>query len=100
VKNKPRYPIEFENMPGMNAELNEVFIPFESTVAGISLFEVGVPKEALVTLVSREDKFIIPNGSTVLEGGDVLLVLSNKEDLRKLEDRVNKIKLKIDEKGE
>jgi len=94
--NKPHYPIEFENMPGMNAELNEVFIPFESEIAGKPLFEIGVPKEALVTLVSREDKFIIPNGSTVIEGGDVLLVLSNKDDLKSVENRVNKIRARIE----
>jgi cell volume regulation protein A len=92
LKKKGKYPIEFDNMPGMDAELHEVFIPFESIVAGKALFDVGVPKEALVTLVSRDDKFIIPNGSTVIEGGDVLLVLSDKLGVKDIERRINVLK--------
>jgi cell volume regulation protein A len=92
IKSKNKYPIEFDNMPGMEAELQEVFIPFNSSAAGKSVFDIGIPKEALVTLVSREDKFIIPNGSTVIEGGDVLLVLADKNAVKEIEGKVNRLK--------
>lgn len=92
IKSKNKYPIEFDNMPGMEAELQEVFIPFNSMIAGNSVFDIGIPKEALVTLVSRDDKFIIPNGSTVIEGGDVLLVLADKKATKEIEGKVNKLK--------
>jgi cell volume regulation protein A len=92
MRSRNKYPIEFENMPGMEAELHEVFIPFESVVADKALFDVGIPKEALVTLVSRDDKFIIPNGSTVIEGGDVLLILADKQGRKEIEGKVNILK--------
>ena len=45
-----------------------------------------------MALISRDDRFIIPNGSTVIEGGDVLLVLSDKAGIRKVEAAVNVIR--------
>lgn len=93
-KDKKIFPIEFEDMPGIDAEMHELFIPYESIVSGKTIFELGVPKQALVALVSRNEKFIIPNGSTVIGGGDVLLVLTDKEGIKELESKVNVLKPK------
>ncbi|MGE5307895.1 MAG: TrkA C-terminal domain-containing protein, partial [Deltaproteobacteria bacterium] len=51
---------------------------------------LGLPPECLVVLISRDEKYFIPNGGTVLEGGDVLLILANKQDMNKLNDIINK----------
>jgi cell volume regulation protein A len=81
---KKRYPIEFEQTEGIDASLNDIIIPYKSRVVGRSIAEIGVPAEALIVLISRADKFIVPNGSTVIEGGDVLLVLAKEEEIRNL----------------
>ncbi|OGX31348.1 MAG: K+/H+ antiporter [Omnitrophica WOR_2 bacterium RIFCSPHIGHO2_01_FULL_48_9] len=84
-RNKRIYPIEFEHSADIDASLEDLIIPYNSKVAGKPLFEVKIPPGCLVVLISRDDKFFIPNGATVLNGGDVLLVLANKPDLQKLQ---------------
>lgn len=78
---KVNYPIEFEKTEAIDAELTDVIIPYESETVGKKIGELGVPEKCLIVLVSREGRFHVPSGSMVLEGGDVLLVLANKEDL-------------------
>ncbi len=39
------------------------------------------PKTALIVLVGRGGDFVAPNGSTMLETGDTLLVLAGKDDV-------------------
>ncbi len=84
IKSKKIYPIEFEHTGEINANLEDLIVPYNSRVIGKPLFEIGIPQDCLVVLISRDDKFFIPNGSTVLNGGDVLLVLANKQTLQKL----------------
>ena len=83
-QNKRVYPIEFEHTSEIDAELEDLIIPYDSQAVGKSLFKIGIPPECLIVLISRDDKFFIPNGLTVLNGGDVLLVLANKQALQKL----------------
>lgn len=89
-QNKRVYPIEFEHTGEIDADLEDVIVPYNSKVAGKSLFKIGLPSECLVVLISRDDKFFIPNGATAINGGDVLLVLANKQALQKLHSLVNK----------
>lgn len=85
LRDKPVYPIEFEEIEGVDANISDLLVPYNSEVVGKTIFEIGMPKEILVVLISKENSFIIPNGSTVLEGGDVLLVLANSRDLAALQ---------------
>lgn len=82
---KRRYPIEFEKAEGIDAELIDVIVPYNSWAVGKKIADLNTPDKCLIMLVSRADKFIIPSGPTLLEGGDVLLVLANKEDLSYLQ---------------
>jgi len=79
--NRKSYPIEFEKTEGMGAELTDIIVPYNSGSAGKMLRDLNVPDKCLIMLISRNDKFIIPSGPTIIEGGDVLLVLANTEDL-------------------
>lgn len=83
--NKTRYPLEFEKTEGIDAELTNIIVPYNAGVVGRPIIELSVPPDALIVLISRNDKFIIPNGYTIIEGGDVLLVLANKRDLTMLQ---------------
>jgi len=78
---KTRYPIEFEKTEGIDAELNDIIVPYNSGAVGKMIRDLNVPEKCLIMLISRNDKFVIPAGPTVIEGGDVLLVLANTEDL-------------------
>ncbi len=83
--NKRRYPIEFEKAEGIDAELTDVIVPYNSWAVGKRIVDLNTPEKCLIMLISRAEKFIIPAGPTMLEGGDVLLVLANKEDLAALQ---------------
>lgn len=79
------FPIEFEKKEGIDANLEEIIIPYNAPVIGKRLFEIGIPEECLVVLICRDGKFYIPNGATILEGGDVLQILGKDTALRLLQ---------------
>lgn len=76
---KPIYPIEVNPMRGFSDELKEILIPPDSTCAGKTIVELGLPEKLLVILIAREQEFIVPNGGTSLRAGDTLIVLSDQE---------------------
>jgi potassium/hydrogen antiporter len=75
---KPRYPLEFEEGEGTDATLMDFIIPYHSGVIGKPILELGLPAESVITLIVRNDQYLVPNGTAVLEPGDVLLVLLKK----------------------
>ena len=76
---KPRYPLEFEEGSGMDATLMDFIIPYNSGVVGKRIVELGLPEGSVITLIVRDDKtYIVPTGTTVLQPGDVLLILLSK----------------------
>jgi len=89
LDSKKKYPIEFEYSEAIDASLIDMIVPYNSDIIGKTIAAINIPPKALVVLISREDKFIVPNGSTVLEEGDVLLVLANDEDLRALQRKLS-----------
>ncbi len=88
MANKKNYPIEFEKTAGIEAELTDVIVPYNSDAAGKMIRDLNVPEKCLIMLISRNDTFIIPSGNTVIEGGDVLLVLANETDLSSLQQTI------------
>lgn len=55
----------------------EIPVGTASTVVGKQVVELGLPASALIVSIAREGETFVPNGSTVLEQGDVLLVVSD-----------------------
>lgn len=86
------YPIEFEKVEGIDAELTDLIVPYNSEAIGKTIRELNVPEKCLIMLISRNDKFVIPAGSTVIQGGDVLLVLANAEDFSVLQSALARLK--------
>jgi potassium/hydrogen antiporter len=68
-------------MGGFKSELKEMPIPPNSKVAGKAIVELGLPDDFLVILVARQNDFLVPSGGTVLQTGDTLLILSDRESL-------------------
>jgi cell volume regulation protein A len=81
MAHKPRYPLEFAPVEGVDTELIDMIVPYNSAVAGKSIVELGMPQDSLIVLVSRDDNFLVPSGGTVLQEGDTILVLVNKNNL-------------------
>lgn len=94
LANRIKYPIEFEKTEAIDAELTDVIVPYDSEVVGKMISDLGVPEKCLIVLISRGGKFVIPFGSTVIESGDVLLVLANMEDFSIFQQTVAQLKKK------
>src|ERR1017187_2814246 len=60
---------------GGNAHLVEVTLAEDSPAAGVTLADLGVPRDATVVAVGRDDHLIVPRGDTRLAIGDEVLVL-------------------------
>ncbi|MFA5092819.1 MAG: potassium/proton antiporter [Candidatus Omnitrophota bacterium] len=90
--NRKSYPIEFEKTEGVDADLKDLMVPYNSVVVGKMIRDLNIPEKFLIMLISRDGKFIIPSGSTAIEGGDVLLALASIEDISVVQQMLASIK--------
>lgn len=67
-------------------ELAHFDVTADHAIAGASVSELGLPRHALVAVVTRGSDTIPPRGSTRIESGDRLLVLVPRAQLPELED--------------
>lgn len=79
-----KYPLELTPSEGINTDLVDLVLPAGSAAAGQPLVELGLPRDVLVVLIGRNDTYMVPTGGTVLEVGDTLLALANKDQLPEL----------------
>jgi cell volume regulation protein A len=63
----------------LGAEVVEYPVAPGDAIVGLPIRELGLPREALVTVVVRDNRAIPPRGSTVIAAGDRLHVLVSKE---------------------
>jgi trk system potassium uptake protein len=68
---------------GGNAHLVEVTLAEDSPAAGVTIADLGVPRNATLVAVVRGDRLIVPRGDTRLSVGDEVLALvtSDAEDM-------------------
>jgi len=92
LPDRKAYPIEFEKVEGIDADLNDLIVPYNSEAIGKTIRELNVPEKLLIMLISRDEKFVIPSGTTVIESGDVLLVLANTQDFSVLQQTLSRLK--------
>jgi potassium/hydrogen antiporter len=55
----------------------EIVVPEGADVVGKQVVELGLPPGALIVMIEKGDNRFVPCGSTILEAGDKLLVLSS-----------------------
>ena len=83
VHDEPKPPLTLEPDAGLQSELVDIEIPPGSPVEGKQIVGAAIPKGALIVLINRANEFLVPNGGTVLESGDRVLVLADKDDLER-----------------
>ncbi|HUG84466.1 MAG TPA: potassium/proton antiporter [Euzebya sp.] len=67
--------LPLEDAEGIETELVEITITDQLHVAGKQLRQVPLPGGGLATTLMRDDRVLVPGGTTVLQAGDVLLVV-------------------------
>lgn len=78
-KSRQRADAEIEHLESIKSLLYEITIPQNSSAAGKEIVQIGFPARAHISIIKRGDKYITPNGSTVLEVNDLLFVISESE---------------------
>jgi potassium/hydrogen antiporter len=81
-----------ETVTTNNNELLDLLIHERSYVIGKTLAELRLPPESLITVVYRDNDFIVPSGSTSLEAGDTILILVNKTNIETVKNIFTSIK--------
>lgn len=78
IKLKPRYPFEAVNETDIRSELVEIPVSEHSPAVGRQIVNIGLPEGSLIVLIARGQEIIVPNGNTIIEEDDLLLVLADK----------------------
>lgn len=79
-KIKPRSPVDTFLNDGAKSFIREIVIPEESYIIGKRIVELRFPRKAIIAMISRNDKFITPSGSTEIEPNDMLIILTEDKD--------------------
>jgi len=74
----PRPPIEVTRGGQLKGDLLEMVVPAGSLAVGRQVLELGLPRGALIVLIGRGKEHIVPDGNTLLEPGDHLLILADE----------------------
>ncbi len=80
VNLKPRTQTALELYNGMKSLLTEIVVPENCPVIGKQIVQLGLPKNTLISFILRDDKYIIPVGSTTIASKDKLFLLSENRD--------------------
>jgi cell volume regulation protein A len=76
--------LEVGTIRGLGADVLEVPIREGDAAAGQRVRELGLPREALVSVLVRNGEALLPRGSTRLHAGDRLHVLTRREALEQV----------------
>lgn len=60
--------------PLLTSSLKQFYIEEDSQIIGKSIVELDIPKDFLILLIHRNNKYFKPTGSTILNAHDVLLI--------------------------
>jgi cell volume regulation protein A len=86
-KAKQRSPIDIELTESAKSVFTKIVISPKSSVTGKQIVQLGLPKTTLISFIQRDDKYIIPDGSTILNPNDILFLLTeNKAGLARVFD--------------
>ncbi|MBO9323988.1 MAG: potassium/proton antiporter [Roseiflexus sp.] len=75
------YPQEFIPQISASSQLVELTVVPGSPACGRAIMELGLPRGALVVLINRSDDSLVPDGTTILEPGDRVLLLAERSAL-------------------
>jgi cell volume regulation protein A len=86
---KRRYPFEIVPTQKTDSEFVELTVSAKSPAVGRQIVDLHLPKSVLIVLLTRGDSYLTPRGATILQEGDDLLVLSDRQSLPVIQDLVD-----------
>jgi cell volume regulation protein A len=91
---KPISPVDTFLNDGAKSFIREIVIPEENHSVGMRIVDLKFPRKAIIAMISRNEKFLTPNGATEIEANDMLIILTeDKSTLKKVYDslRMNQV---------
>jgi len=87
-----RIPLQLDVPLAGGTHLEDFILPYQSSHVGKTLVALNMPKDSLIALIGRGDQFLVPDGGTVLEAGDVLWVLVSDASLGRVREILTEIR--------
>jgi potassium/hydrogen antiporter len=78
---KRKFPIDIELKGNTQSELIELDILENSPAVGKAIVQLNLPKTSYIVMIHRGDNYVIPNGDTVIQSNDHLLVMADTKDV-------------------
>ncbi|MDD3686386.1 MAG: potassium/proton antiporter, partial [Bacteroidales bacterium] len=89
-KVKQKTPVERLLDDESKSEISEITIAENSPHIGKRIVDLHFPETAIIAMIQRGEKFVIPKGNTIIKEGDVFVILSeNKENIERLQTCLN-----------
>ncbi len=82
----PRPLVEVGTIRQLGADVVEVPIAAGDAAIGVRVRDLGLPRDALVNVLVRNDEALPPRGSTRLEAGDLLYIVARQSAVAAMED--------------
>ena len=79
LQEKRKLSREFDVDPETPSELVEIAISPDAPAVGKQVVDLGLPRGALIILMQKGEERFVPGGSTVIEAGDTLLLLTTDD---------------------
>ncbi len=79
-KTRKKSMLEKELKMRLQSTVTEYEVKEGFSCVGKSLVNLGVPHNVLILLIKRNDSYITPDGSTVIEVGDKLMIMAETQD--------------------
>lgn len=77
---KRRVPSDLLLSDEAKASMVEIIIPEDGFAVNKKVVDLHFPPMTIIAMIKRGDKYITPSGSTIIEAGDKLIILSETED--------------------
>jgi cell volume regulation protein A len=63
------------------AEMKEILVTPDCFATDKKIVELGFPRNAIIAMIKRDDSYVTPNGSTIIEAWDKLVVLADRPEI-------------------
>ncbi|MCB0912395.1 MAG: potassium/proton antiporter [Propionibacteriaceae bacterium] len=83
--------VEFAPLDTIKADMMQVHVPDGSRLHGVSIRELRLPANSVVSLIVRDNEPFTPKPDHIVRTGDDLLIVTNGADRQKVENRLRSI---------
>lgn len=81
VEDKTKSPVDILLSDGAHSFLREIVIPEGNMAVGKKIMALNFPEKGIIAMISRNNEFITPKGTTVIEPNDMLIVLYERDEI-------------------